>query len=332
MKSNKTSSIILMVMALVFAVIGTVFIFLEESASPIIVSGTPAAVKPGSYQSEVHITFKNNSEEELTVSYIEIAVATSNRTELVEIREPFSLKGGESMKCYYTFNSPFSPQKVSEVRIRVDGKEYDVYGGASTYDMVAVLFYIIAAVTLILSAVCLVNSLKQKKRYENINRELNDRFGGSAIFTVGVYSRQGEAGKAAAKTAASVAVGALFAGLFGFGAYKIYGSNVQKEFVVSDEGLFVGEPLKKGFNLGNMIYFAKGSFPQTEISVKKKRVTMTNLSSDELFIFDTAGNKNITADMLAEKLRALSVPVENNFAENQTDNTVNSDVGDPFDL
>ena len=236
------------------------------------------------------------------------------------------------MKCYYTFNSPFSPQKVSEVRIRVDGKEYDVYGGASTYDMVAVLFYIIAAVTLILSAACLVNSLKQKKRYENINRELNDRFGGSAIFTVGAYSRQGEAGKAAAKTAASVAVGALFAGLFGFGAYKIYGSNAQKEFVVSDEGLFVGEPLKKGFNLGNMIYFAKGSFPQTEISVKKKRVTMTNLSSGELFIFDTAGNKNITADMLAEKLRALSVPVENNFAENQTDNTGNSDVGDPFDL
>ena len=40
MKSNKTGSIILMVMALVFAVIGTVFIFLEESASPIIVSGT----------------------------------------------------------------------------------------------------------------------------------------------------------------------------------------------------------------------------------------------------------------------------------------------------
>ena len=53
-----------MVMALVFAVIGTVFIFLEESASPIVINGKPTAVKPGSYQSEVHITFKNNSEEE----------------------------------------------------------------------------------------------------------------------------------------------------------------------------------------------------------------------------------------------------------------------------
>ena len=266
------------------------------------------------------------------MSYTQITVSTSSRTEIVEIREPFSLKGGESSRCYYTFSSEYYPEKVTEVRIRINGEEYNVYGGTSTYDMVAVLFYIIAAVTLILSAVCLVNSLKQKKRYENINRELNDRFGGSAIFTVGVYSRQGEAGKAAAKTAASVAVGALFSGLFGFGAYKIYGSNAQKEFVVSDEGLFVGEPLKKGFNLGNMIYFAKGSFSQTEISVKKKKVTMTNLSSGELFIFDLAGNKSITADMFADKLRALSVPVENNFAENQTDNTGNSDVGDPFDL
>ncbi len=332
MKSNKTGSIILLVMAIIFAVIGTVFIFLEESASPIIVSGTPTAVKPENYQSGLHITFKNNSEKELTVSYTQITVSTSSRTEIVEIREPFSLKGGESSRCYYTFSSEYYPEKVTEVRIRINGEEYNVYGGTSTYDMVAVLFYIIAAVTLILSAVCLVNSLKQKKRYENINRELNDRFGGSAIFTVGVYSRQGEAGKAAAKTAASVAVGALFAGLFGFGAYTIYGSNAQKEFVVSDEGLFVGEPLKKGFNLGNMIYFAKGSFSQTEISVKKKKVTMTNLSSGELFIFDLAGNKSITADMFADKLRALSVPVENNFAENQTDNTGNSDVGDPFDL
>ena len=64
MKSNKTGSIILLVMAIIFAVIGTVFIFLEESASPIIVSGTPTAVKPENYQSGLHITFKNNSEKE----------------------------------------------------------------------------------------------------------------------------------------------------------------------------------------------------------------------------------------------------------------------------
>ena len=80
MKSNKTGSIILMVMALVFAVIGTVFIFLEESASPIIVSGTPTAVKPENYQSGVHITFKNNSEEELTVSYTQITVSTDRKS------------------------------------------------------------------------------------------------------------------------------------------------------------------------------------------------------------------------------------------------------------
>ncbi len=332
MKSNKTGSIILMVMALVFAVIGTVFIFLEESASPIVINGKPTADKPSDFQIGVDITFKNESEEELTVSYIEIAVSTDSRTEIGESIKPFSLKGGESVRYYCTFSSAYYPEKVTEVCIRINGKEYNVYGGTSTYDTAAFIFYIIAGISAVLAVICLVNALKQQKRYKSINQELNSRFGGSAIFTVGVYSRQGEAGKAAAKTAASVAVGALFAGLFGFGAYKIYGSNAQKEFVVSDEGLFVGEPLKKGFNLGNMIYFAKGSFPQTEISVKKKRVTMTNLSSGELFIFDLAGNKSITADMFADKLRALSVPVENNFAENQTVNTGNSDVGDPFDL
>lgn len=329
MKANKASCFVLLVIALIFAIIGAVVLLLPKEVSPVTVSDTPIVRKSGGYIT-VYFTLENESDKDVEITYIEFKITTNNETEIWQVNENMTLAAGESSKLTYKDTSYNSPNKITEISIRIDGKKYYVYEVSSTSDTVAVVCFIFAIVFGILAVCCFVGVLKQEKRYQSIKQEINDKFAGNAIFAVGCYGKKGESGKAAAKTAASVAGGAVFAVLFGFGTYKIYGANAPKEFVISDDGLYVGDPLKKGFDLGGMNYMEKGSFNQTEIKVKKKQVTLNNLSSQEFFMFDLSGNKEVTPEQLVEKLNNLVAPIENLVAGSSAVNTETKE--DPFDI
>lgn len=334
MRTNKVSCFVVLFFALIFAVAGTVMLLLPEPTSPVTVTGTPS-VKSSNGYIELYFTLKNESDEDVKITYLEVNVSTNSGSEKAFDRDSLIIKAGGTEKCEYYFQSYSRPTGITEITVRINGKEYYAYGSNSSLETAAVIFFILAILFAILSMLNFVSLAKQKKRYKSINKEIEEKFAGNAIFAVGYCSKQGEAGKAAAKTAASVAGGAIFAGLFGFGAFKTYGANAAKEYVVSNEGLFVGNPLKKGFNLGGMNYFAKGSLPETEITVKKKRVTLTNRLSGEYFVFDLSGNKSVTTEQLVEKLNNLLVPSEvisqsSAAAGNNEAAAIKED--DPFDI
>lgn len=110
---------------------------------------------------------------------------------------------------------------------------------------------------------------------------------------------------AAAKTAVSVIGGAVSALLFGFGVYKVYGSKDMKEFVVAEDGLYVGNFTRNKFNPDNMEFISKNEIPDSEIVAENKKVTMTNLATGEYFLFDLSSHSTLTAEELKTRLEKM---------------------------
>ena len=334
MKTNKVGCFVVLIFALIFAVVGTVMLLLPEPTSPVTVSRTPSVSRSGGYI-ELYFTLENDSGEDVKITYLEVTVSTSNGNEYAYSNESFIITAGGRENCEYQFQSYSRPDRITEISVIINGNKYYAYGSNSGLETAAVIFFLLAIVFALLSIFSFAGVAKQKKRYNAITKDIDEKFAGNAIFAVGYYSKKGEAGKAAAKTAASVAGGAIFASLFGFGAFRTYGANAAKEYVVTNEGLFIGNPLKKGFNLGGMDYFAKGSLPESEVTVKKKRVTLNNKVSGEYFVFDLSGNKKVTTDQLVEKLNNLLVPPEiisQSAATSENSEAAAPKEDDPFDI
>lgn len=336
MKVNKVGSFVLLVLALAFAILGVVFLLLPEALSPVTVSDTPIARKSGGYIN-LYFTLKNESDEDVVITYLSVNVSTDNGTESAETDEYFTIKANDTHKCEYGFESYKSPNAVSRISIKVDGKHFDVYSTGmiiNGFKALSILFFAFAVVFGITTAVNFNRLIKQQRRYDLINKEIDEKFAGNAIFAVGYSGRKGETGKAAAKTAASVAGGAIFAGLFGFGTFKVYGSNQLKEFVLSDDGLYIGNPLKSGFDLGAMSYLEKRAFSEAETTVKKKRLVLTNKANGEFFVFDMTDNKQITVEQLSEKLNKMIADCGTQTENPPTENgeKAAADNINPFDI
>ncbi len=146
---------------------------------------------------------------------------------------------------------------------------------------------------------------RQRQRYEMIAANLS-QMECHAQFIAGAFNAKGAAGKAAAKTAASVIGGFFMAFFFGFGAYKIYGANNAAEFVLTDGGLFFGPPSKGGVNLNGMTFISNGSLPAT-LTVKKNYVLMKNAANGDVFTFNTK-SAGIPSEQFAERLNAFLHP------------------------
>lgn len=337
MKTSKAGCFVLLVIALIFAVFGAVMYLLPAPTSPVVVSGTPTASKKGSSWGNIYMDFtlENVSDKDVTVTYLEVSVSTNNGTEDANTDEHLTIKAGESVRCdEYYFSSYNSPTGISKIIVKVNGKEYYAYGTDPGTKPVGFVLFFFAAVFVVLTAVSFVGVSKQNKRYAAIEREVDAQFAGKALFVVGQYGKKGNAGKAAAKTAVSAVGAAVFAGLFGFGTYKIYGANAMKEFVVADDRLLVGNPSKAGFNIYTMDFMGKESFVNSAITVRKKNVTLTNTVSGEYFVFNLASNRTVTPEQLVDTLNKLIAPVESMAqgeiaADNAQAPTTDSD---PFDL
>lgn len=312
MKTNKASGFIMLVLTLIFAVIGVVLFLLPESVSTVTVTDGPRGYKSGN-DVRIRFTLKNEGEEDVTITYFAVTVSTNAGIEQAvasDESDKLTIKANASQECYIEYPSDNYPNEITKITIEINGDRYTVYGGGSTYNLISVVLFIMAIIFAIITVYCFVAAGKQQKRYKSIENELNEKFAGNYIFAIGCYGKKGEAGKAAAKTAASALGGALFAGLFGFGTYKIYGSNNPKEYVITDDGLFIGNPEKVGFNLGTMTYFEKGALTNAEITSKKNRITLKNTATGEFFIIDISKNKDVTVEQATAKLEALIQPIE----------------------
>lgn len=132
---------------------------------------------------------------------------------------------------------------------------------------------------------------------------LQQHAGENAVYLTGFYRKTGEQGKAAAKTTVSVLGGLLSAIFLGIGFYRIYNANTPMGYVFCDSGLFFfnpNEPLLQG----NVSFIAKGSLYEPDIRIKKRQVTLTNLQTNEIFIFNMT-NKDVTSEQIGEKLKSL---------------------------
>ena len=339
MKASKAGCFVTLVFAVIIAVLGVVMFLLPTPVSPVTVSGTPRVYTDiVNHQRAICMEFTliNESDKDVTITHIEVHVSTNNGSEGAESDESIRIKSGESVPCDdYYFPSYNSPTAITKIVVKINGTEYYAYGNDPGTKPVGFVFFVIAAIFAVLTIVCFVGVSKQNKRYQMIAQEVDSAFGGKALFVVGQYGKKGNAGKAAAKTAASVLGGAVFAGLFGFGVFKVYGANSMKEFVVTDDRLLVGNPMKSGFSLNTMDYMGKAAFSDSEITVKKKIVTLKNKASGEYFMFNLTSNGSVTPEQLTEKLNKLIAPVENNVqgevaAENA--GAPATDNSDPFDL
>lgn len=336
MKASKAACFVVLVFAILLAAFGTVMLLLPTPVSPVTVDN-PSVYKTGGSWGNIYMDFtvENVSDKDVYISYIEVSISTNNGTETGYYDSGLQLKAGESYTFKdYGFSSYNNPNYITKITVKINGTTYYAYGTDPGTKPIGFALLFIGAIFAILTVASFVGVSKQNKRYAGIEQEVDAAFAGNALFVVGQYGKKGEAGKAIAKSTASAVGAAVFAGLFGFGAFKIYSANTLKEFVVTDDRLLVGNPSKKGFSLNTMDYMGKEAFTESEIKVKKKSVILKNKISGEYFTFNLASNKSVTVDQLVEKLNKLIAPVETKVqsevaAENAEAPTTDND---PFDL
>lgn len=344
MKSNKTGCFVLIAFASAFIIVSAVMSILQPPASPVNVSSTPIVVKSDeSPLGNVKLEFwlENVSDRDVTITSFEFTVKTDNETEQVkDDTNVIALKAGEEKRLNFEYQSDNNPEDLTKIVVKINGKEYIAFGMKPAYKGIGMLFGFLALLLDVLAVVCFIILLNKDKRYAAIEREIQARFAGNALFVIGKYGKKGEAGKAVAKSTASFLGGALSALFLGFGVYRVYGAHEMKEFVVTDDRLYVGNPVRKGFNLDSMSYMPRGTFLESEVVAKKKTVTLRNKASGEFFAFNLSGSKTVTVEQLVNKLNTLLTPIENvaqdDAAVGNDETTANNNQGnqgdDPIDI
>ncbi len=294
MKRNKVGIWIALALT-VIALIAGVVLTLVNTGAPVKVGEEITASYSRGYI-YFHGTIVNESDEDVEITYLDIVVPTNGDTLEAYFDKTIVIGAGGSYSLDDLGTSfSYRPTKVSRVTVEINGFTYNIQGGLGI-PTTALFAYIFAIIFGIATISLFISDRKKQKAYANIEKNMPS-FGENAVTFGGFYSKEGETGKAAAKSVVSVLGGFLSAFFLGFGAYKIYSSGTAVELVVSDDGLFV-------LNNGNVTSLMKGNFPETEITVKKKQVIMKNVYSKEYFVFNTT-KKGMTPAQLEEKLKTL---------------------------
>lgn len=143
----------------------------------------------------------------------------------------------------------------------------------------------------------------QQKQRDRITAFMKQNAGENAVFLTGTYKKEGDAGKAAAKTAASVAGGILSAAFLGVGVYKIYGSATVVGYIIDDNGLFVFDP-NQPLVPGNVAFTPKGRFNECTIKTGSSKVVLTDTVTNEIFTINVT-DKAHTPEQIRDKLKTL---------------------------
>lgn len=330
MKSKKTSVWVALALTAAFIIAGVVFLLLPNNSPLKVEAGSIKTSYSSNNVIYIYGRLTNTTGEDLEITYMEVIVTTSEEKITVYDDEPFVIASGETYDLYeddWGAIPDYYPANItiSDITVTVDGVKYTVYENMPAYTVAAIAMIIFAVIFAVLTLTMFLNARKMQKRYDEMNATLAN-MSGDGILLGGVYTQKNAAGKNAAKTAASVAVGAVSAAFLGVGVYKVYGGNTQREFIVTDNGLYIGVPSKNPINFAEMNFIPKGKFGDCEVTVKKKNVILTNNTTNETFIFDTA-NSTANTEQFADRLRALIAYVP----ESATNETEAPPPADPFE-
>lgn len=306
MKVSKVGVWVTLVITLVFAALGVMFVLLPNNSPLQLKNGTLKTAHSSSGIIYIYGELENTTDKNLNVTYMEIEVETTREIIGVYTDEPFVIASGAIYDLHedeWVADSYYAPESINKITATIDGVEYTVYESMPIYTVAAIAMFIFAVIFAAVTISTFVGTKKQQKRYDNMNATLAN-MEGNGVLLGGTYTEKSAAGKNAAKTAASVAAGAVSAAFLGVGVYKVYGGNAQREFIVTDNGLYIGVPSKNPINFAQMNFIQKGKFGDCQITTKPKEVILLNRVTTEMFRFNTA-NSNTTSEQLAARLQAL---------------------------
>lgn len=308
MKVKKTGVFVAVAIAAVCLIAGLIIMFLPNS-SPLAVSEKIRAHSSRGYIL-LEGKIKNITDESVSITYIQVDVNVSDGDVIADITEVIELQPGEEFDLSeYYVEDWGTAYGVNELLVTVNGKNYVVYDSLPLKTVGAVVLYILAAVFAVSAVSAFVQTNRRQKRYSSIEQTLGS-MENNAVFMVGTYGKAGEAGQAAAKTATSVIGGILSTIFLGAGYYRIYGVDNGHEFVLTDEGLYTGKPVKGEINLANMMLISSACFKDFNISANKNKVVLNHKLNGDTVTLNLSENKNLTAEAVAERIRSMSAATE----------------------
>lgn len=168
--------------------------------------------------------------------------------------------------------------------------------------IIGVLLIVVGAVFLICIPAILAGS-KRTANYEAALKEFMAHAGENPVLLAGMYTQKGEKGKAAAKTAASVAGSILGAAVLGVGVFKVYGAEKQMNYVLSDNGLYMIDPTQP-LARDSIYFMPKGKFNEFEVGLKGNKIVITDLKTNDIFSFYPV-EKQTSAEEISERLKKM---------------------------
>ena len=326
MKVNKTPVIVMAILTAIFAIAAVVCLLLPtpDNGSPVKVTDKVKLSYNYYYGGhELEGKIQNVSDKEV-VLYSEHSIVLyfndddhTSDTVIFE-EDTLVLLPGEEFNLEDSLNlyNLTGSISVTRVRIEVDGVSYEV-SGTRPY---TVLFFMLIILAIIFLAVTISVGIGVKNsaaRARSIDALVTQMGGGTVV--KGLISDKDQNKKNAAKSAGSVAVGAISAVFLGVGVYKIYPGASQSDFIINDH-LYVLNGNGKDVNPGNLQMITKNEFPVESVTVKKNNVIVKCIDNKRTIKLFTNKNSGITAQQLADKVNDIlvnapdPVPVQNDAA------------------
>lgn len=154
----------------------------------------------------------------------------------------------------------------------------------------------------VLGLVILIISFTTYRKQKNIATRINEfiaQLGDNALVFEGRIVDPKTARENAKKTAISVAIAAVCAGLFGFGVYRISGNDTRRLFVIADDGMRVIHP-----NTLEQVGHARAYNPKMTVTAEKHERVKAQFVDDIYYLIYTK-KTDVNQEWLQNRLNEL---------------------------
>ena len=330
MKVKKSGFIVALCFGLAFLIAAAVLFLIPAAKTHIVVSEPIKVVMVnGSYEWRGKIQNTGDEDFELNRYNFSVTVKTSGGDNyygsdfwFIDTNgkpTPVTLAPGEeydlSTEIFMT-DRDRTPSRVSQVCVEVDGIRYYLKGdpAQNSRRAVALLCILLALVFIIVAFANLKNEKNKAKRYDDFTNNVLSAIPDGGVIVNGFMANKGDGKKAAAKSALSVIGGALSAIFLGVGFYKIYSGSTPKEFILTDDNLYINDPKNRSTSLEVMTRLDGANFPEPTVAAAKKRVTVTSNDGAIVMTFP-AVKGGVTVEELTAKLNKIFERREAHAAE-----------------
>ncbi len=324
MRINKSGIIVSIILTIILLAVGVLFV-LPEPKSPLAVTEvlTLSQSKPNS-PAYIEGKVKNESENSVTISQMDFFISSNKGTYQIVVDEYITLQPQEEYSIdVESENVPATVKSLTKFTVVVDGKEYNIITNSNSDMLLGIAMFVLAA---IFAAAVLGNILamkKLKKRLNGITQSLS-QLNCNAQYYTGINAASGQTRKS--QTQFFEVISIL---MYGFSSR--HGAHSALDFVVTDDGLYIGKPNKNGLELSNMSFVDKTNFRDYSIMEQNDCVTLqSNVAGNKFTIYTQ--NSGTTAKQLLERFNEFkkSEKVEEPLGESAVSNEVKSENSDPF--